>query len=172
MNISVNRCTNANVLLNGESMLGRAEEVDLPDIKTTMADHKALGMQGKMELPNGVDKLEASFKWNSIYPDVMALVPNPYVAISVQVRASVETWDGTGCSQQVPLVTYLTGSFKEFSAGKFKPRENAEFPSKMNVTYIKQNLNGVDLFEIDMLNNIYNVNGVDLLSAYRANLGV
>ncbi len=170
--IAVNRCTNANVLLNGASMLGRAEEVDLPDIKFTMADHKALGLVGKMELPTGIDKLEASFKWNALYADVMATIPNPFKVVSLQVRASVETFDSSGRSKQVPLVVYLNGSFKEFSGGKFKQHDNAEFPSKMGVIYIKQVLDGQELYEIDVLNNIHKVNGEDLLSAYRANLGI
>ena len=42
--ISINRLTNANVYLDGGSMLGRAEEVSLPVLKAKMAEHKALGM--------------------------------------------------------------------------------------------------------------------------------
>jgi uncharacterized protein len=172
MNIAVNRCTNANVLLGGAAMLGRAEEVDLPDVKAKMSDHKALGLFGAAELPSGIDKLEASFKWNSYYADVLQHIPNIFTSISLQVRASVETWDSTGRSAQAALVVYLTGTFKEFSAGKFKPHDNVELPSKMNVLYIKQVLNGQELYEIDVLNNIYKVGGVDMLATYRSNLGI
>ena len=172
MLISVNRCTNANVLLNGASMLGRAEEIDLPDIKAKMADHKALGLFGMFEIPSGVDKLEASFKWNSYYPDVLSVIPNIFSTVSLQVRASVETWDNTGRSAEAAMVVFLSGTFKEFSAGKLKPHDNADLPSKLNVLYIKQVLNGQELYEIDVLNNIYSVNGVDQLANYRANLGI
>jgi hypothetical protein len=170
--ISVNRCTNANVILNGIAMLGRAEEVDLPDVKAKMADHKPLGLQGIMELPSGFDKMEASFKWNSYYPDVLSVIPNIYSTVSIQVRASVETWDPTGRSAESAMVVFLNGTFKEWSGGKFKQQDNVDLPSKMNVLYIKQVLNGQELYEIDILNNIYIVNGVDLLANYRANLGV
>ena len=60
--IQVNRIVNANIYLEGTNMLGRAEEVKLPDITAIMAEHKALGMVGKIELPSGFDKLEGEIK--------------------------------------------------------------------------------------------------------------
>ncbi|WP_027809960.1 phage major tail tube protein, partial [Burkholderia cenocepacia] len=56
--IEINRITNANIYVNGNSLLGRAEEIKLPDISAIMQEHKALGMVGKIELPAGFDKLE------------------------------------------------------------------------------------------------------------------
>jgi len=170
--IVVNRVTNANVLFDGKSMLGRAEEIDLPDVKFTTAEHKALGMQGKLELPTGIEKMEAQFRWNSFYPDVMSRIPNPYTFVSLQVRTSVETWDATGRTTQSARVVFLSGGFKEFSSGKYKPHDNAQFPSKMNVVYIKDVLDGRELYEIDVMANIYKVDGVDLMAQFRTNLGI
>ncbi|MZQ57783.1 phage major tail tube protein, partial [Escherichia coli] len=45
--IEVNRITNANIYINGNNLLGRAEEIKLPDISMIMQEHKALGMVGK-----------------------------------------------------------------------------------------------------------------------------
>jgi len=168
----VNRVTNANVLFDGKSMLGRAEEIDLPDVKFTTAEHKALGMQGRLELPTGIDKLEASFKWNSFYIDVMAQIPNPYNFVSLQVRSSVETWDATGRTAQAARVIHLKGGFKEFNSGKYKQHDNAQFPSKMNVIYLKDVVDGRELYEIDVMANIYKVDGVDLMAQFRSNLGI
>lgn len=56
--IEINRITNANIYLDGANLLGRAEEVKLPDVSMTMQEHKALGMVGKVELPAGFDKME------------------------------------------------------------------------------------------------------------------
>ena len=60
--ISINRLTNANVYLDGGSMLGRAEEVNLPVLKAKMAEHKALGMVGTIEAFAGFEKLEGKIK--------------------------------------------------------------------------------------------------------------
>ncbi|MCO2667078.1 phage major tail tube protein, partial [Pseudomonas aeruginosa] len=52
--VQINRITNANVYLSNNSMLGKAEEIKLPDIQAIMAEHKALGMIGKVELPGAL----------------------------------------------------------------------------------------------------------------------
>ena len=46
--IEINKLTNANIYMNGTNLLGRAEEVQLPQIKHKMAEHKALGMVGSV----------------------------------------------------------------------------------------------------------------------------
>ena len=71
--IEINRITNANIYLDGANLLGRAEEVKLPDVSMTMQEHKALGMVGKVELPAGFDKMEGEIKWNSFYRDACCL---------------------------------------------------------------------------------------------------
>ena len=70
-NIQINRLTNANIYMDGTNLLGRAEEIQLPQIKHKMADHKALGMVGSAEFFAGIDKLESKIKWNALYPEVL-----------------------------------------------------------------------------------------------------
>ena len=60
--IEINKLTNANVYLDGVNLLGRAEEVQLPQIKHKMAEHKALGMVGSAEFFAGIDKMECKIK--------------------------------------------------------------------------------------------------------------
>jgi hypothetical protein len=171
-NTLINRVTNAAVHLDGRSLLGRCEEVSIPTIKNIMAEHKTLGMNGKFEMPAGIDKMEARFKWNSYYPDVLGKAYNPTKAVSVQVRSSVSTWASTGKVAEAPLVVHLQGTFKDAPTGAFKQHDNVELESLMNVTYIKVVQNGVELVEVDVLANIHKVNGVDILADYRANLGI
>ena len=77
MGLEINRLTNANIYVDGNSWLGRAEEVTLPVITSKMSEHKALGMVGMVELFSGIDKLEARIKWNSVYKDVFKKAANP-----------------------------------------------------------------------------------------------
>ena len=94
--IEINKLTNANVYLDGVNLLGRAEEVQLPQIKHKMAEHKALGMVGSAEFFAGIDKMECKIKWNALYPAVLRTCSNPFTAAMIQVRASLETYNGTG----------------------------------------------------------------------------
>jgi len=169
--MKINKLTNANVYMNGINLLGRAEEVQLPQIKHKMAEHKALGMIGSAEFFSGIDKLECKIKWNALYPEVLLAAANPFTSTMIQVRASLETYNGTGRISEVPATAFLIGTFKEFPLGTLKPHENAEYETTMAVTYAKLIVDGVEIFEIDVLENIYKVNVVDMLSQYKKNTG-
>jgi len=172
MSIQVNRLTNANVYIDGNSFLGKAEEINLPVIKHMMADHKALGMVGQVEFFAGIEKMEAKIKWNSLYADVMKKNGNPVRPVSLMVKTSVETYTSAGRTAQVPGTFYVTGSFKDFPMGNFKQHENVELETNLSVTYCKLEIDGSVILEIDVLANIYKVDGVDILAQYRANLGI
>jgi P2 family phage contractile tail tube protein len=171
MAITVNRITNANLFINGKNLLGSADEITLPDLKAKMSEHKAIGMVGALELIAGFDKIEAKIKWNSFYANVMKYALNPFTAVQLQVRASVETYASTGRTAQLPLVTFLTGQFKNLPMGTFKQHDNVELESMLNITAIKQIYNGVTTLEYDVMSNILIVNGVDLLAQYKSNIG-
>ncbi len=169
--IKINKLTNANVYMNGINLLGRAEEVQLPQIKHKMAEHKALGMIGTAEFFAGIDKLECKIKWNALYPEVLQTAANPFLSTMIQVRASLETYNGMGRISEVPATAFLIGTFKEFPLGNIKPQENAEYETTMAVTYAKLIVDGLEIFEIDVLENIYKVNVVDMLATFKKNTG-
>lgn len=169
--IEVNRITNANVYMDGASFLGRAEEINLPQIKQTMSEHKGLGMVGRGDFFSGIDKMECKIKWASLYPEVMKKAANPFQAVALQARASLESYTGQGRTAEVPVVVYISGTFKEFPLGNFKQHENAEFETNMSVFYAKLVVDGEEIFEIDVLENIYKVDGTDILATYKQNIG-
>ena len=169
--IKINRVTNANVYTNGNCLLGRVEEINLPDIKVKFTEHKTLGMIGSIELPTGLEKLEGDLKWNSYYEDTIMEAADPFSIIQLQCRSNLETYDSSGRSAQRALVTFLSIAFKETSLGKLKQNDNAEYPSKFACYYVKQQLDGKDVLEVDVLANIYKINGKDMLDIYRKNIG-
>ena len=169
--IQVNRIVNANIYMDGTNLLGRAEEVKLPDIQAIMNEHKALGMVGKIELPSGFDKLEGEVKWNSLYEEAAKAMANPFKAVQLQCRSSIETYGAQGRIQEVSLVTFLTVMFKKNPLGTFKQHDNAEFGSSFAATYIKQVIDGDEVLELDYMANIFRVGGEDMLADYRSNIG-
>nr|VFK16276.1 MAG: hypothetical protein BECKLFY1418C_GA0070996_102228 [Candidatus Kentron sp. LFY] len=170
-NLAITQVSNANIYLDGKSLLGRAEEVKLPDITVAMSERKSLGMVGVIELPTGFEKMEGEIKWNSLYKDVALGVANPWKAVSLQVRANQAGYASGGRIAQVPLVVHLTVSFKKNPLGTFKQNESAEFTSSFSCYYIKQVLGGEEILEFDAMANIYKVGGVDQLADFRKNTG-
>ncbi len=171
MAIEVNRLTNANVYVDGASQLGKAEEVNLPDITFMMSEHKSLGQIGKVELFSGIDKLEVTIKWNAFYSDILKKFANPRKMMKLQVRASLETYDSSGLVREVACVAYLTVQPKNFPAGNYKQHDNVEATSKLTCTAYKLEIDGVEVIDYDALANVYSVDGVDVFATYRANIG-
>ncbi len=171
MSVSINRITNANIYLDGGTLLGKAEEIKLPDVVTKMSEHKALGMVGTIEMPAGFDKMEGEIKWSSFYQEVMTKVANPFKFVSLQVRSNIETYTSQGRTEEKSMVTFLTVAFKKNPGGTFKQHENAEVSTGFACYYIKQVVDGQDILEFDPLSNIYKVAGEDQLATYRINVG-
>ena len=169
--IEFNRITNANIYINGNSLLGRAAKVKLPEITVTTTEHKALGMIGKIELPAGFEKMEGEINWYSFYKDVAKTTANPFKSVAMMCRSNLETYAEGGRTKEIPLVTFLTVMFKKNPLGEFEQQTNAEFSSAFNATYIKQVVDGVDVLELDFLANIFKIDGQDMMSTYRNNIG-
>lgn len=170
---TVKKISNANVYVNGSNLLGKVSEATLPDISIKQIDHAPLGMHGTMSLPVGFDKMEMTLKWTSFFDDVMRTVANGYSSFSGQLRASQETYDsGGGRSAEEAVVYQFRGRPTNIPTGSFKGHENAEGETKVALDYLKLEIAGSTIYEIDVPNNVYKVNGVDLLATYRANLGI
>lgn len=171
MAVNINIVTNANVYLDGEDWMGRVKEVSLPELKATTTDVEALGLIGKIEVPTGMDKLEATFNWVSVDDVVARRASNPFRAVAIQVRGSQETHDSTGKSAEVPVEWHMRGQFKTLQLGTLKKQEIAEGQSTFNCTSVKCVVNGLTVFEYDAFANKMRIDGEDVLAAYRANIG-
>jgi len=169
--LNVNRVANANIYLDGVSLLGRAEEVELAWPKAKMVDHKGLGMFGTAEFPAGVDKLEAKIKWSSIYTEVLQSF-SIFQSHQFQVRASIEQYTSQGRIAELPFVGLMTAQFKDGGPLNFKQHEQVDFPTTLVVYHCEYYVSGVQYLLYDVLANMYIINGVDQLANFRANIGV
>ena len=171
-NILIHRITNANIYMDGANLLGRAEEIELPQVKVKMAEHKALGMVGTIRAFSGIEALEGKIKWASFYADVLKKAANPFKTVQLQVRGSLEGWNThAGRNTEKPVVAVMQVLFKNFPLGQFKQHENVEITTEFDAWMVKLTAEGQDILEIDVAANIYKAGGVDMLANYRANIG-
>ena len=168
--INVQRVTNANIYLDGNSLLGRAEEVELAFPKAKMVDHKGLGMFGTAEFPVGIDKLEAKIKWASIYGEVLSTI-SIFRSHQFQIRASIEQYTSQGRTSEIPFVGLMTAQFKDGGPLNFKQHEQVDFPATLVVYHCEYYVAGVQYLLYDVMSNQYVINGVDQLANFRANIG-
>lgn len=168
----INAIYNANVYLDGNNLLGKAGEFKLPEFEIGQDEYKALGMVGTIKLPNGVEALEGEITWNSLYPEVAAKANHPFKAAQLMVRSNLQTFDARGLVKEVAVVTTVTATFSKNGLGGLKPKEKSEQASTYQATEIRQMVDGRETLYYNAFKNIYRVDGTDVLSQMRANIGV
>lgn len=170
--MQISQILNANVYIDGtNNLIGRASTITLPDIKTTVESHRGLGMIGSVEFPTGLEVMVTKVKWSGFYPDAIKLGANPFATHKLQVRASFETYGAGGRVSEVPLVCSLVGFWKSKPLGAFSPGAKQETEDELSTSYIKISIGGKDVVEIDINENVWKVDGVDVLETYKKNLG-
>ncbi len=171
MNIQINSLANANVYIDGVGLLGRAEEIEIPQPRHKMIDYKGLGMAGTAELWGGVDKLEARVRWASFDPQALAIAASPFQTHSFQVRGDLQQYTSQGRSAELPVVYLMTGVFKDTGSATFRHQAMVETHSVVSVYHCELYVAGTQIYLYDVFANLYVVGGVDQLSAFRVNLG-
>ena len=167
----LNAIYNANVYIDGNNLLGKAAEITAAEIEFTMDEVTGLGLFGTIKLPSGMEALEAEMTWNSFYPEVAARSRNPFKSAQLMIRSNLQTFDAAGLEKEVPMVTTMTGTFGKDSLGGFKPKEKAEFSSTFQVNEVRQVADGRELFYYNAFTNTLRVDGQDVLSQMRKNIG-
>jgi len=171
MGIEISKVFNARVYIDGTDFIAKAEEVDLPKVQFKFVDAKGLGLYSEFQLPSGLEKMEAKIKFNSLYSDFIAIASDPFTAHYVVVRGSNQYWTQSGVSQELPVKAEMRGFFKEFEQGNLKIAEAPTPEATLSVIYYKLQLDDQDVLEIDVINNIYRINGSDILQNYKINIG-
>ena len=171
MSTVIHQIVNANTYMDGNSLLGKAKEFKLPDLEFEFIEHKGLGLHGTVKLPAGLNAMEGEVIWDSFYPEVRAKAYNPYKNVQLMTRSNVQVFDSRGLAAEEALVTIMNVAFNKTTGGSLKNKEATEQSDTFPIYSIKQTLAGKEVLFVDVLANIYRVNGQDVLQKYRTNIG-
>jgi hypothetical protein len=163
---------NCNVYVNGDNLLGRLDEFEIPQPKREMMDYKSLAMAGRVKIPMGWMDLEATYKWTSFDPDVFLNTCATSSPASVSFTGDAQTISAGGLIQETLVSGAITGPFHDPGAIVLKSQTNFENTSKQAVWHVELNINGVQIYLFDAMSNQYFVGGIDQLALFRANVGV
>ncbi len=161
--------TNCVMFVDGVSFSGDVPSMTLPKLSIKTEEYRGGGMSGPVDLPTGLEKLEAAFTTNGVRKEALKFFGlADQTACNLVFRGSFKGQKGT-----VKAVTVtLRGSLKEVDMGDWKPGDKAEIKHAVAVTYYKLEIDGRVMFEIDFSNMVQVINGVDQLAAERSALGL
>jgi len=162
--------TNFMVFINGIMQQGKITNFTPPKLVAKMEDVQTGGMLAPVEIELGIEKLEASFKTLGFPADVMKMFNNRTLnGVPLRLRGA-ENDAATG--ESIAVEINLRGRFKELGLGELAASEQNEMDVLFSPSYYKYSRNGEDIIEIDVINFIYKVGGVDLGAKTRAALGL
>lgn len=161
-----------NLFNDGNNWQGIVESLTLPKFTRKLEKYRGGGMAGAVDVDMGLDDgaLDTEFSIGGMESLLFKQLAKT-TADGVQLRftASIQR-DDTGEVQAVELV--VRGRHKEIDSGELKTGEsNATKVSSTN-SYAKLTINGEVLYEVDTINMVEIVDGVDLMEAHRRAIGL
>ena len=161
---------NFNLFNDGESFVGQVAEVELPKLSRKMEEWRGGGMSGSVSLDMGMEKLEIGITCGGF---MRTLFKQFGIAkadgVLLRFAGSYER-DDTFEVDAVEVV--CRGRIQELEPGNAKAGDKSEMKATYHLTYYKLSINGEDLIEIDVVNMIEIIDGVDRLAEQRRAIGV
>lgn len=158
-----------NMSIGGVSFQGEVPSFTLPKLKIKTEAVRFGGTDAEVDMDQGVEKLECSFTTTGVRKEALVLFGlADQDAFSATFRGGFKAKGGA----VTPVVVTVRGMLTEMDSGDWKAGDKAEFKYSVAVSYYKLEVDGVLVYEIDPLNAIRVIDGVDQLTQYRTNLGI
>jgi hypothetical protein len=162
------KINNFNVYKEGGKLVGVSAEVTLPSLEASTETISGAGIAGEYESPNighfGPISMEIPF--NTLYTDIFDLL-TPETK-NITLRGSMALYDvAAGKLVNKGIKILVKGMPKGIDLGKMSPGKPMENKVPLEISYIKVDIDGKTVLEVDKLNFIYVVNGIDYLQEIR-----
>lgn len=163
---------NFNLFNDGNSYLGLVKSLTLPSLGRKMEAYRGGGMNGPVKADLGMSDDGIQFEWKTGGLDLISLRQFGAVnASSVALRFSGPyQQDDTGETSNVEVV--VRGRHETIEMGDAQPGEDTEHSMTTTCSYYKLTVDGEEIIEIDLLNFVEKVNGVDMLEKHRTGMGI
>lgn len=163
---------NMNLFNDANSYLGVAKSVTLPSLGRKMESYRGGGMNGPVKADLGFGDDGIQFEWKTGGLDLISLRQFGAVnasAVPLRFSGSFQQ-DDTGEISAVEVV--LRGRHETIEMGDAQPGEDTEHSITTTCSYYKLTVDNEEIIEIDLLNFIEKVDGVDLLEKQRRAIGL
>ena len=163
---------NMNLFCNGDNWQGKAEAITLPKLTRKLEAYRAGGMNGAVHVDLGLedDALACDFTIGGIEAELYKQWGITAID-GVQIRFA-----GAYQREENEAVTacevVLRGRITEIDPGSAKQGDNTQVKFSFKPTYYRLVWAGADLLEIDVINMVEKVDGVDRLAEQRAAIGL
>lgn len=160
---------NFNLYHKGSALVGLTGEIALPDFEGMTETLSGPGILGEIEevIIGFFSSMEMEIPFRILDEDAFKLM-SPVDVLDLTLRASEQyTVKATGGIDYKGMRVVVRGRQKKLAGGTVKQGGAMDSSVTVEITYIMIELDGKKRIELDKLNSVYKVNGVDLLAKIR-----
>jgi P2 family phage contractile tail tube protein len=158
-----------NIFYESGSWIGLANEIELPKLAKKM-EEIFMG-NGTIKVAMGNEAMEATVTLDGMPEEVLRAFGECDVSgIALRFAGAYERQDATCETSSLEIV--MRGRFEELDFGSAKKGDKSQSKHKMAVAYLKVMIDGDEVIELDHVNYIERVGGVDRLAKTRAAIGL
>lgn len=170
-NIIPEKGINFDVYINGSLDSGLAEG-NFPSLEAMTSEVKGAGIAGTVDsiVLGHFQSTTITLKWRT--PPRNFWVLAQHMTHTLDMYAAIQHFEGSsGLITAVPLHVYARAVTKKNTIGDFVVGDGMNSETEHEVYYLKAELDHNVMLELDKVNYIYKVNGVDYLAGVRRALG-
>ncbi|WIA56533.1 phage major tail tube protein [Sphingobium sp. WTD-1] len=150
---------NINAFKNGVSYLGVVSEFEQPKLAIETEDYRGGGMVGAVKLDKGVAAMEATLTFGGHEVSLVREFGTTSIeGTRLRLVCAYRADDGSA-AQAVEI--YAGGRFTEIDLGKDKPGDQTEHKYTAALSYYRRVVDGRTEVEIDFIQGVFIVNGID-----------
>lgn len=155
-----------NIYIDGDSYAGRADAITLPPLAFQMEEHRAGGMDAPVELELGMQAMQASLIISDYSPRLMSLIGQSEVPIVA--RGAVQA-QGNNAEA---VVVNMRGLFSNTEFSEWRSGGKSTKTLTASLSYFRYRQADVEYVEIDIINMVRRIGGVDQLAGQRLAIGL
>lgn len=156
---------NFNIYSEGNRFVGLSNSIQLPSFDAITEEISGAGILGSYEssIPGFYSSMTQEVPFRILTDDIFSVM-NPNAPVDLTFRASEQsTVRATGALDYNGMRIVERGRFKSFKPGKFELGKTMDASITHEILYIMIEIDGNTVLEYDKLNNVFTVNGEDLL---------
>ena len=157
------------VYVDGFGKAGSGEKAALPKLKKKMEKFRGGGMLAEREVAMGYEMFEHSCSLSAFDPQV--LKKGGHFSGNKDFAYSLRGYLDGDQNAQHTLICQMRGEIKELDMGEWEGGKKAMLKYTCALVAVKLQIDSVTLWDIDIENGVYAVNGTDPYRAIGAALG-
>ena len=154
-----------NVYSRGNRLLGTGDELTLPSFEASTETVSGAGILGEIDDPTvgyfGNQEMEIPFR---ILDDEATDMLDMTKAVQLEIRGAAQTTNSEGDIEYQGVRVVVRGRSNKFTPGKLKAGNPMDTSITLSILYILIELDGASVLELDELNEVFKINGNDILA--------